>query len=85
MSYLGITEPLTSLGTDVPTLVTLLVCLIPTTIAALLAATGIAGMDRALQANIIAKSGEALETAGDYRHRYTRQDGYDYRRQSTRY
>ena len=65
MSYLGVTEPLRSLGTDVPTLVALLVCLIPTTIGALLAAIGIAGMDRALQANIIAKSGRAVETAGD--------------------
>src|SRR4029077_17321846 len=64
-SYLGITEPLKSLGTDVPTLVALLVCLIPTTIGALLAAIGIAGMERALQANIIAKSGRAVETAGD--------------------
>jgi K+-transporting ATPase ATPase B chain len=63
--YLGITQPLKSLGTDVPTLVALLVCLIPTTIGALLAAIGIAGMDRALQANIIAKSGKAVETAGD--------------------
>jgi len=65
MSYLGITEPLKSLGTDIPTLVALLVCLIPTTIGALLAAIGIAGMDRALGANIIAKSGKAVETAGD--------------------
>jgi potassium-transporting ATPase ATP-binding subunit len=65
MGYLGLSEPLKSLGTDVPTLVALLVCLIPTTIGALLAAIGIAGMDRALQANIIAKSGKAVETAGD--------------------
>ena len=65
MSYLGLSEPVKSLGTDVPTLVALLVCLIPTTIGALLAAIGIAGMDRALQANIIAKSGKAVETAGD--------------------
>ena len=63
--YLGITEPLKSLGTDVPTLIALLVCLIPTTIGALLAAIGIAGMDRALQANIISKSGKAVELAGD--------------------
>jgi potassium-transporting ATPase ATP-binding subunit len=49
----------------VPTLVALLVCLIPTTIGALLAAIGIAGMDRALRANIIAKSGKAVEVAGD--------------------
>ena len=64
-SYLGLQQPLHSLGTDIPTLVALLVCLIPTTIGALLAAIGIAGMDRALQANIIAKSGKAVETAGD--------------------
>ena len=63
--YLGIQEPLKSLGTDIPTLIALLVCLIPTTIGALLAAIGIAGMDRALQANIIAKSGKAVELAGD--------------------
>ncbi|MCC6699318.1 MAG: potassium-transporting ATPase subunit KdpB [Candidatus Hydrogenedentes bacterium] len=49
----------------VPTLVALLVCLIPTTIGALLAAIGIAGMDRALSANILAKSGKAVELAGD--------------------
>ena len=65
MGYLGIAEPLKSLGTDIPTLVALLVCLIPTTIGALLAAIGIAGMDRALQKNIMAKSGKAVEVAGD--------------------
>src|SRR6202790_3642788 len=64
-SYLSLQQPLKSLGTDVPTLVALLVCLIPTTIGALLAAIGIAGMDRALQANILAKSGRAVETAGE--------------------
>jgi K+-transporting ATPase ATPase B chain len=63
--YLGLSDPLHSLGTDAPTLVALLVCLIPTTIGALLAAIGIAGMDRALKANIIAKSGKAVELAGD--------------------
>jgi K+-transporting ATPase ATPase B chain len=63
-SYLGVSE-LLSLGTDVPTLVALLVCLIPTTIGALLAAIGIAGMDRALRANILAKSGKAVEVSGD--------------------
>lgn len=61
--YLG--ESVKSLGTDVPTLVALLVCLIPTTIGALLAAIGIAGMDRALRANLMAKSGKAVEAAGD--------------------
>ncbi len=50
---------------DVPTLVALLVCLIPTTIGALLAAIGIAGMDRALAAKLVAKSGRAVELAGD--------------------
>ncbi|HWB00572.1 MAG TPA: potassium-transporting ATPase subunit KdpB [Pirellulales bacterium] len=64
-AYLGASEPIKSLGTDVPTLVALLVCLIPTTIGALLAAIGIAGMDRALRANVIAKSGKAVEVAGD--------------------
>ena len=48
-----------------PTLVALLVCLIPTTIGALLPAIGIAGMDRALSNNLIAKSGKAVELAGD--------------------
>src|SRR6202011_2956193 len=65
MGYLGTKGSVKSLGTDVPTLVALLVCLIPTTIGALLAAIGIAGMDRALRANIIAKSGKAVEVAGD--------------------
>jgi K+-transporting ATPase ATPase B chain len=64
-SYLGTSEPIRSLGTDIPTLVGLLVCLIPTTIGALLAAIGIAGMDRALRANILSKSGKAVEVAGD--------------------
>jgi K+-transporting ATPase ATPase B chain len=63
--YVGAAEPVKGLGTDVPTLVALLVCLIPTTIGALLAAIGIAGMDRALRANILAKSGKAVEVAGD--------------------
>jgi K+-transporting ATPase ATPase B chain len=45
-------------------LVALLVCLIPTTIGGLLPAIGIAGMDRAMRANVIAKSGKAVEVAG---------------------
>lgn len=45
--------------------ISLFVCLIPTSIGGLLSAIGIAGMDRALRANIIAKSGKAVETAGD--------------------
>ncbi|MCA0156629.1 potassium-transporting ATPase subunit KdpB [Tsukamurella sp. M9C] len=50
---------------DVVVLVALLVCLIPTTIGALLSAIGIAGMDRLVQRNVIAKSGRAVEAAGD--------------------
>jgi K+-transporting ATPase ATPase B chain len=45
--------------------VSLYVCLIPTTIGGLLNAIGIAGMDRALRANVVTKSGKAVETAGD--------------------
>jgi potassium-transporting ATPase ATP-binding subunit len=53
-------EPVT-----VTVLAALLVCLIPTTIGALLSAIGIAGMDRMLQANVLAMSGRAVEAAGD--------------------
>jgi K+-transporting ATPase ATPase B chain len=56
--YFGVDLP-------IPTLIALLVCLIPTTIGALLAAIGLAGMDRALSANVLAKSGRAVELAGD--------------------
>ena len=54
-------------GTDQPViwLVALLVCLIPTTIGALLSAIGIAGMDRLVQRNVLAMSGRAVEAAGD--------------------
>jgi potassium-transporting ATPase ATP-binding subunit len=51
--------------TTVTVLVALLVCLIPTTIGALLSAIGIAGMDRMIQKNVIAMSGRAVEAAGD--------------------
>ena len=50
---------------SVPVLVALLVCLIPTTIGALLSAIGIAGMDRLVQRNVLAVSGRAVEAAGD--------------------
>ncbi len=50
---------------SVATLIALLVCLIPTTIGALLSAIGIAGMDRVIRFNVIAKSGRAVEAAGD--------------------
>lgn len=49
----------------IPILVALLVCLIPTTISALLSAVGIAGIDRLIQCNVIALSGRAVEAAGD--------------------
>jgi high-affinity K+ transport system ATPase subunit B len=57
-TYSGAPQP-------VLTLVALLVCLIPTTIGALLSAIGIAGMDRLVQRNVLAKSGRAVEAAGD--------------------
>src|SRR5437879_11269224 len=50
---------------SIPILVSLLVCLIPTTIGGLLSAIGIAGMDRMIQHNVIALSGRAVEAAGD--------------------
>src|SRR5215831_7761795 len=50
---------------SIPVLITLLVCLIPTTIGGLLSAIGIAGMDRVLQRNVLAMSGRAVEAAGD--------------------
>ena len=50
---------------SISALIALFVCLIPTTIGGLLSAIGIAGMDRALQAKVISKSGRAVETAGD--------------------
>jgi K+-transporting ATPase ATPase B chain len=59
------TEVLTSHGVTGIVLVSLLVCLIPTTIGALLSAIGIAGMDRLVQRNVLALSGRAVEAAGD--------------------
>ncbi len=53
------------LALPVPVLVALLVCLIPTTIGALLSAIGISGIDRMIRRNVIATSGRAVETAGD--------------------
>jgi K+-transporting ATPase ATPase B chain len=50
---------------SVPVLISLLVCLIPTTIGALISAIGIAGMDRLVQRNVLAMSGRAVEAAGD--------------------
>ena len=59
-------------------LVSLLVCLIPTTIGALLSAIGIAGMDRLVQRNVLAMSGRAVEAAGDVQTLLARQDGHDH-------
>ncbi len=56
--YAGTTIP-------IPVLIALLVCLIPTTIGALISAIGIAGMDRLVQRNVLAMSGRAVEAAGD--------------------
>ena len=50
---------------SITVLIALLVCLIPTTIGALLSAIGIAGMDRLVQRNVLAMSGRAVEAAGD--------------------
>jgi K+-transporting ATPase ATPase B chain len=69
--FLTVTATLVPLGAysgitlSVPVLAALLVCLIPTTIGALMSAIGIAGMDRLLRANVVAKSGRAVEAAGD--------------------
>ncbi|MBV9091390.1 MAG: potassium-transporting ATPase subunit KdpB [Mycobacteriaceae bacterium] len=59
------TQALNSNGVTPIVLVALLVCLIPTTIGALLSAIGIAGMDRLVQRNVLAMSGRAVEAAGD--------------------
>ncbi len=59
------TEALNNNGVTGIVMVSLLVCLIPTTIGALLSAIGIAGMDRLVQRNVLAMSGRAVEAAGD--------------------
>lgn len=58
-------QPITQTKNSVPVLIALLVCLIPTTISALLNAVGIAGIDRLMRQNVIAKSGRSVEAAGD--------------------
>ncbi|MCE5309006.1 MAG: potassium-transporting ATPase subunit KdpB [Acidobacteriales bacterium] len=64
-SVFAVREAGKGMPVSVTALVALLVCLIPTTIGALLSAIGIAGMDRMLQANVLAMSGRAVEAAGD--------------------
>ncbi len=61
--YTNVDHPGTYIS--IAAILSLFVCLIPTTIGGLLSAIGIAGMDRALRANVITKSGKAVETAGD--------------------
>ena len=51
--------------TTIPVLLSLIVCLIPTTIGGLLSAIGIAGIDRLMRRNVLATSGRAVEAAGD--------------------
>ena len=65
-------------------LISLLVCLIPTTIGGLLSAIGIAGMDRVVQRNVLAMSGRAVEAAGDVDTLLARQNRHDHARQSPR-
>jgi len=64
-SIYAVHEAARGIPVTVTVLVALLVCLIPTTIGGLLSAIGIAGMDRMIQANVIAMSGRAVEAAGD--------------------
>ena len=64
-SLFAVSEAKQGLPVSLTILVALLVCLIPTTIGGLLSAIGIAGMDRMIQANVIATSGRAVEAAGD--------------------
>ncbi len=64
-SIYGVASSGKGLPVSITVLVALLVCLIPTTIGGLLPAIGIAGMDRMIQANVIATSGRAVEAAGD--------------------
>lgn len=65
MKYSELQSGATGTFATIPILISLLVCLIPTTIGGLLSAIGISGMERLLQKNIIAKSGKAVEAAGD--------------------
>ncbi|MUT67144.1 potassium-transporting ATPase subunit KdpB [Paenibacillus sp. NEAU-GSW1] len=62
---LGPIAKFVDINLEVPVLIALLVCLIPTTIGGLLSAIGIAGMDRVTQYNVLAMSGKAVEAAGD--------------------
>ncbi len=65
MSIFSVATAKLGSAVTITTLIALLVCLIPTTIGALLSAIGVAGMSRMMQANVIATSGRAVEAAGD--------------------
>ena len=65
MSIFSVATAQVGSAVTITTLIALLVCLIPTTIGALLSAIGVAGMSRMMQANVIATSGRAVEAAGD--------------------
>ncbi|MBX9963825.1 MAG: potassium-transporting ATPase subunit KdpB [Burkholderiales bacterium] len=65
MSLFSVAMAKTGSAVTITALIALLVCLIPTTIGALLSAIGVAGMSRMMQANVIATSGRAVEAAGD--------------------
>ncbi|HKX44796.1 MAG TPA: potassium-transporting ATPase subunit KdpB [Burkholderiaceae bacterium] len=65
MSIFSVEAAKAGTAVTITTLIALLVCLIPTTIGALLSAIGVAGMSRMMQANVIATSGRAVEAAGD--------------------
>ena len=73
-------------GTEIPipVLIALLVCLIPTTIGALISAIGIAGMDRLVQHNVLAMSGRAVEAAGDVDTLLLDKTGHDHARATAR-
>jgi len=65
MSLFSVATAQAGSAVTITALIALLVCLIPTTIGALLSAIGVAGMSRMMQANVIATSGRAVEAAGD--------------------
>ena len=82
--YRGLQRVARRAPATVPTvavLVSLLVCLIPTTIGGLLSAIGIAGMDRVMQHNVLAMSGKAVEAVGRRELAAARQDRHDHARQ----
>ena len=79
--FIGTQDTVKSLGTDIPTLIALLVCLIPTTIGALLAAIGIAGMDRALRRQHDRQERQGRRGGRRRRHAAAGQDRHDHDRQ----